>query len=129
MKLLICIIYIITLMKYYGYSVKKTFPPLSQHLPPSKTPCCKNFNFHPRKKTFNEYYVEFDFRRGTVRVIFSFLWMDNDILPLERNCLLRYHIPAIPIPSQRSVVQKLFVRFSWNLQTVFQTIERQRIYI
>ena len=35
----------------------------------------------------------------------------NDILALERKCLLKYHVPAIsiPIPTLRSVVQKLFV--------------------
>ena len=35
-------------------------------------PICKYFNIHPRKKKLNENYVEFDFRMGTVLVIFSF---------------------------------------------------------
>ena len=37
------------------------------------------------KKKSKENDVEFDFRSGTVLVIFSFLLMDNDILSPERR--------------------------------------------
>ena len=45
---------------------QKTFPLLPQH--PLEPPGCKKFNIHPKKN-----YVEFDFRRGTVLVVVSFL--------------------------------------------------------
>ena len=35
------------------------------------------------KNILNENYVKFDVTRGTVLVIFSFLWMGDDILALE----------------------------------------------
>ena len=40
--------------------------------PLQATPICDSFNIHRRKKKLNENYVEFDFRMGTVLVIFSF---------------------------------------------------------
>ena len=78
------------------------------------TPSQRHFLSTPDCKNLNMKNVEFDFRMSTVLVIFLFLLTDNDILALERKCLLRYHIPAIPIPipTLRRVVQKLLVRFS-----------------
>ena len=49
---------------------KKILPAPGQ--PPGYSPICKIFNIHPRKIKINEKYVEFDFRMGTVLVIFSF---------------------------------------------------------
>ena len=56
-------------------------------------------------------------------LFFSFLWMDNDILSLERKCLLRYHIPAIPIPihTQRRVVQN----YSYDFPETFGHCSKQ----
>ena len=34
--------------------------------------------------------------------------MDNDISALERKCLLRHHIPAIPIPTLRHLLSEDF---------------------
>ena len=66
--------------------------------------------------------MEFDFRRGTVLLIFLIFLDGLGYISTRRKCLLRYHIPAIPIPTQRRVVQKLFVRFFLNFRTLFQTI-------
>ena len=83
---------------------KKKSPP--SHLTPEPLPVVKILISIIEKK-INEYYVEFDFWRGTVLVIFSILWIDNDILPLERKCLLRSHIPAISIPTLGRLVQTI----------------------
>ena len=60
-------------------------PPLSC---PSGFPICKNFNIYHRKK-IHENYIEFDFSMGTILVIFSFFWTDNDLIcaPPPYSCI------------------------------------------
>ena len=45
-------------------------------------PFRKNLISILEKNNFNENYVKFDFRMGTVLVIFSFFWMDHIILSI-----------------------------------------------
>ena len=58
-------------LRFFHFSELITPPACPMPVP--QPPTCTNFNIYRRKKNLNEIYVEFDFRVGTVLVIFSFL--------------------------------------------------------
>ena len=81
------------------------------------------------KKYLNDHYVEFDFSMGTVLVIFSFIWTDNDLVcaPPPRVACPPFFNATITHKLSR-ITQKLFARFSWNSGKLLQTTWRSRIY-
>ena len=67
----------------------------------------------------NENYVEFDFRMGTVLVIFSFFWMDNDLVcapppPEWYPPLWRHHNYAHTLAHSSKTTGTIFMKL-WDI--------------
>ena len=89
---------------------------------------CKIYNINSNKiadiKKCNGNYVEYDFRLGTVLVIFLFFWADNDLVcaPLTPEwypLLWRHHNWAHTLVHSSKTTDTIFINF-W---TLFQTIK------
>ena len=114
-------------MYYYIDEIIKLLCQKNISPPPTAPHDCKKINIHHRKNNLQGNYEEFNFRMGTVLVIPSFLWMDNDILALEEKCLLMYHIPAIciPVSTLRRVVKNylyVFLKLSDLVPNIIKVI-------
>ena len=78
-------------------------------------PECKNFMIYHRKKILHENYVEVDFSKGNVLVIFSFFWMDNATCP---HPWPPQFVKLLKSIEEKKYINENYVEFDFSMGTV-----------